>query len=160
MGEYPKKVLPLPKSPQGTKENTMAQDTISAVLQSRSHVAKSIPSTTAGRKPSTDGATPVTAADVLKANEDKNNWVWVEIPDHDIFGEEHTGVSVNFQAFTPGKYFVSPEMGFEINRLLDNRMRGDIRVLQPRQDAIMARIMAKSQLGAPVNSDLKGLNDA
>ncbi len=50
-------------------------------------------------------------------------------------------------------------MAFEVKRLLANRMRGDIRVLQPRQDQVMARIMQKSQLGAAVNSDLKGLND-
>jgi hypothetical protein len=152
---------PFTNSPQGTKDNTMANsDTIGSVLQNRSHVAKSIPSTTASRRTKIEEATPASATDVLKANEDKNNWEWVEVPDVDLFGEEHTGVSVNFEAFTPGKYFVSPEMAGEIKRLLANRMRGDIRVLQPRQDAVMARIMAKSQLGAPVNSELKGLNDA
>lgn len=130
----------------------MANDTIGAVLQNKSHVAQSVPSTTANRKIRTDKNAPLSAADVLKANENKDLWEWVEIPDTDLFGEEHTGVSVNFEQFLPGKYFVSPEMAFEIKRLLANRMRGDIRVLQPRQDAVMARIMAKSQLGAPVNN--------
>ena len=141
----------------------MPSDTISSVLQNKQpqrHVGQSIPSTNATRRNRVDQAAPLSAADVIKANENKDNWEWVEIPDHDLFGEEHTGVSVNFEAFTPGKYFVSPEMAGEIKRLLANRMRGDIRVLQPRQDVLMARIMAKSQLGAPVNSELKGLNDA
>src|SRR6266550_1427988 len=133
-------------------------NTIGSVLQNR-HVSKSIPSSGATRRGRVDAQAATSAAAVIKANEDKNNWEWVEIPDTDIFGEAHTGVSINFESFLPGKYFVSPEMAFEVKRLLANRMRGDIRVLQPRQDAVMARIMAKSQLGAAVNSDLKGLND-
>ena|SRR5712691_7880111 len=135
-------------------------DTIGSVLQAKKHVGESILSTTATRKHRVDTASLQSASEILKANEDKNNWEWVEVPDYDLFGEPHTGVSVNFEQFLPGKYFVSPEMGGEIKRLLANRMRGDIRVLQPRQDVNMARIMAKSQLGAPVNSELKGLNDA
>ena len=134
-------------------------DTISSVLQNK-HVAQSIPSTTAtqrGRKSETQAPS---AAEVLKANENKDNWVWVEVPDTDLFGEAHTGVSINFNQFGPGKYFVSPEMGAEITRLLANRQRGDIRVLQPRQDAVMARIMSKSQLGSPTNPELRGLNEA
>lgn len=130
---------------------------ISAVLHNRKHVAEAHPTQT--RKPVASGAGP-SAAEILKANENQENWEWVEVPATDLFGEEHTGVSINFDAFTPGRYFVSPELAGEIRRLLANRMRGDIRVLQPRQDAVMARIMAKSQLGAPVNPELKGLNDA
>lgn len=135
-------------------------DTIGAVLQSKKHVGESIPSTTASRRAKIkDAKAPLTSAEISASNEDKNNWEWVEVPDVDLFGEGHTGVSVNFEHFGPGKYFVSPEMSGEIKRLLANRMRGDIRVLQPRQDVIMAQIMAKSQLGAPVNPELKGLND-
>src|SRR6266852_7897454 len=113
-------------------------DTIGSVLQAKQHVGQAIPSTVKTRRPSLD-VVPPSAQDVLKANEDKDNWEWVAVPDTDIFGEEHTGVSVNFEHFGPGKYFVSPEMAFELKRLLANRMRGDIRVLQPRQDAVMAR---------------------
>lgn len=131
-------------------------DTISAVLQKKSHVGQSIPSTHRG---SAKQGPVQSAAEVLKANDDKSLWEWVEIPDHDLFGEPHTGVSVNFDTFLPGKYFVSPEMAAEVKRLLENRQRGDIRVLQPRQDVVMARIMAKSQLGAPINANLEGLND-
>ncbi len=134
-------------------------DTISSVLQNKSHVAKSILSNKVAQKARVDTKAPASAQEVLKANENKDLWEWVEIPDTDLFGEDHTGVSVNFEQFLPGKYFVSPEMAGEIRRLLSNRMRGDIRVLQPRQDAVMARIMAKSQLGAPINPELKGLND-
>lgn len=127
----------------------------SAVLQNRKHVKKAIVKTSA-RAIKYDGPT---AAEILKANEDESKFEWVEVPDTDLFGEEHTGVSVNFDAFTPGKYFVSPELASEIKRLLRNRELGDRRVLQPRQDVRMAQIMAKSQLGAPVNPDLVGLND-
>lgn len=135
-------------------------DTIGSVLQNKKqHVGESVPSTNTSQKLRIDKTAPLSAADVLKANENKDNWQWVEIPDTDLFGEAHTGVSVNFEQFLPGKYFVSPEMAFEVKRLLANRMRGDIRVLQPRQDVVMARIMAKSQLGAPVNPELKGLHD-
>lgn len=135
-------------------------DTIQSVLQPKaapkSHVAQSIPSNHRGKAPIGAGQS---AEAVLKANEDKALWEWVEIPDHDLFGEPHTGVSVNFQQFLPGRYFVSPEMASEVRRLLENRQRGDIRVLQPRQDVVMARIMSKSQLGAPINPNLEGLND-
>lgn len=132
-------------------------DTIESVLQMKKHVGESIPSKTAKKRASQVAAQ--SAADVLKANENKDNWEWVEVPDTDIFGEPHTGVSINFEHFDPGKHFVSPEMAFEMKRLLANRMRGDIRVLQPKQDAVMAHIMAKSQLGAPINPGLEGLND-
>lgn len=142
----------------------MASDTIGSVLQNKSelksHVAKSVPSPSVGQRHRTAEVLVPSAAEVLKANENKDLWEWVEIPDTDLFGEPHTGVSVNFESFLPGKYFVSPEMAFEVKRLLANRMRGDIRVLQPKQDQVMARLMAKSQLGAPVNPELKGLNDA
>jgi hypothetical protein len=138
----------------------MSNDTIGSVLQNRQkHVGQSIPSSTVARRNREAQEVPLSAAEVLKLNEDKKNWEWVEIPDTDLFGEPHTGVSVNFEQFLPGRYFVSPEMAGEVKRLLANRMRGDIRVLQPRQDVVMARIMAKSQLGAPTNPNLEGLND-
>lgn len=137
----------------------MASDTIGSVLQNK-HVGQSVPSKTAVRKSrSTGEESTVSAAEIHKLNADKNNWEWVEVPDTDLFGEPHTGVSVNFNQFGPGKHFVSPEMASEVRRLLASRLRGDMRVLQPRQDVVMARIMSKTQLGAPVNSDLKGLND-
>jgi hypothetical protein len=138
-----------------------ATDTIGAVLQNKnqapqSHIGQAIPSTHRGKAPSSVGPS---ASEVLRANADQSLWEWVEVPDYDIFGEPHTGVSVNFDKFAPGRYFVSPEMASEIKRLLENRQRGDIRVLQPRQDVVMARIMSKSQLGAPINANLDGLND-
>jgi hypothetical protein len=134
-------------------------DTISSVLQAKQHVGEVIPSKTAQRRGRVEEDVQLSAAEVAKRNDDKTYWEWVEIPDTDLFGELHTGVSINFQHFDPGKYFVSPEMASEVKKLLANRMRGDMRVLQPRQDVIMARIMAKSQLGAPINPGLEGLND-
>jgi hypothetical protein len=128
-------------------------DTFDAVLQAKTHVGESIPSKTV-RRNNRDVTIAPSAAEVHKANADKSKWEWVEVPDNDIFGEEHTGVSINFEHFGPGKYFVSPEMAFEIKRLLDNRMRGDIRVLQPNKDVKMAQIMSRSLLGAPTNSEL------
>ena len=134
-----------------------ASDTIGAVLQTtRQHIGQSVPSTHRGAKVITAG---LSSAEVKAANLDKAQWEWVEVPDHDLFGEPHTGVSINFEQFGPGRYFVSPEMASEIKRLLENRQRGDIRVLQPRQDVKMAQIMSRSQLGAPINANLDGLND-
>ena len=128
--------------------------THSAVLQNK-HIGKALPK----RKSTEVKYTGPTAAEIHKMNEDQAKWEWVEVPDTDLFGEEHTGVSVNFDKFTPGKYFVSPELASEIKRLLALRLRGDMRVLQPKQDMDMARIMQRSQLGAPINSNLDGLND-
>lgn len=125
-------------------------DTIGAVLHNRKHVAEAHLSK--GIKSNLPPGP--SATDILKANEDQSQWEWVEVPDQDIFGEVHTGVSVNFDHFGPGRYFVSPELAFELRRLLANRLRGDMRVLQPNKDAKMARIMANSLLGAPLNSEL------
>lgn len=110
-------------------------------------------------KPNTVKYAGPSLEDVLKANKDESKWEWVEVPDYDRLGEEHTGVSVNFDKFTPGRYFVSPELAGELKRLLGNREAGDLRVMQPRQDPKMIAIMQKSQLGAPINPSLQGLND-
>lgn len=128
----------------------------SAVIQNKKHVKKAIVKHNS-KAPKYDGPS---AAEILKANEDEKNFQWVEVPDHDLFGEDHTGVSVNFDMFTPGKYFVSPELAGEINRLLVNRELGDRRVLQPKQDVRMAQVMSRHRLGAAVNPNLVGLNDA
>lgn len=81
---------------------------------------------------------------ILERNKDKANWEWVEVPEEDIFGRPHTGVSVNMRSFGPGKHYVDPEMAGEIKRLLKNRMRGDIRVLQPHQDRQAVAFMGKT----------------
>jgi len=124
-------------------------DTIGAVLHNRKHVAEAHLS-----KPKAIGAAGPSAEQIHKMNEDKSLWEWVEVPDTDLFGESYGFVSVNFDQFGPGRYFVSPEMAFEIKRLVRNRLRGDMRVLQPNKDVKMAQIMSKSLLGAPVNSEL------
>jgi hypothetical protein len=120
-------------------------DTIGSVRQ---HVSQAIASK---RKPTQTDAR--TAQDIVKENEDKSLWQWVEVPDYDLFGEPHTGVSVNFETFGPGKYFVSPELAGEIQRLLFNRLKGDMRVMQPNKDVKMAQIMARGGKRAPIMSD-------
>jgi hypothetical protein len=124
-------------------------DTIGAVLHNRKHVAEAHAS-----KPKNIGAPGPSVEEILKMNENKDLWEWVEIPDFDLFGEPYGFVSVNFDQFWPGRYFVSPEMAFEVRRLVNLRLRGDMRVLQPHKDGRMAAIMSKSLLGAPLNSDL------
>lgn len=106
-----------------------------------------------------DAENKTSAQKILENNEDKSQWEWVTVPDEDLFGEAHTGCSINFERYSSGRHFVCPEAAEEIRRLIKNRLRGDMRVLQPKQDAEMARIMSKSQLGAATNPGLKGLND-
>jgi len=101
----------------------------------------------------------------LEAVKDKANWEWVEIPATDLFGDTHTGVSINFVKYepekdangnftgNPQKYFVDPEIASEIRRLLETRLRGDMRVLQPTQDKKMFEIMRKGGRAVP---DLRG----
>lgn len=79
---------------------------------------------------------------------DTSKFEYVEVPETDLFGEEHTGVSINFRQFGPGKHFVDPETAQEIRRLLDLRLRGDMRVLQPTRDSKMYEIMTRN--GKPV----------
>ena len=80
---------------------------------------------------------------------DTSNWEWVEVPEEDLFGEKHTGVHINFEGFGPGKHFVDPEKATEIRRLLANRLRGDMRILQPNQDKKMFEIMERNGKAAP-----------
>jgi len=93
--------------------------------------------------------------EILLKNEDKDNWEWVEIPATDIFDQRHCGVSINFERYEPevvdgnytgkvGKYFVSPEAAGEIRRLLANKMRGDMRILQPTRDKVAIDIMNRN----------------
>jgi hypothetical protein len=92
---------------------------------------------------------------IISANEDKSNWEWVEIPATDIFDQRHCGVSINFSFFQPeivdgnytgkpGRYFVDPETASEVRRLLANKMKADIRVLQPRRDQVAIDIMNRN----------------
>lgn len=85
----------------------------------------------------------------LPIKEDTTNYEWVEIPEEDLFGEEHTGVSINFEKFGPGRHFVNTEKADEINRLLQLRVRGDMRVLQPNQDKKMFEMMERGGKKAP-----------
>lgn len=85
----------------------------------------------------------IKAATVIAPVPDKSNWEWVEVPEEDLFGEPHTGVSINFEKFGPGKHFVDPEKANEIRRLLNNRLRSDMRILQPAQDKKMQEIMER-----------------
>lgn len=87
---------------------------------------------------------------------DKSRYEWVEVPEEDLFGAPHTGVSINFEQFGPGRYFVDPEKADELNRLLKNRVRADMRVLQPNRDKKMAEIMARNGKPASDNTDFAG----
>ena len=74
---------------------------------------------------------------------DKSKWEWVEVPEEDLFGEKHTGVSINFNHYESGKHLVDPETAGELRRLLNNRLRSDMRVLQPNRDKKMQEIVAR-----------------
>lgn len=78
------------------------------------------------------------------SNEDISDWRWVEVPEEDLFGRPHTGVGINFQNYGPGRHFVKEELAGEIERLLKNRLQGDMRILQPNQDKAALAEMAKS----------------
>ena len=82
---------------------------------------------------------------------DTSKYEYVEVPETDLFGEEHTGVSINFRQFGPGKHFVDPETAGEMRKLLEARLRGDMRVLQPNRDKKMDEIMARNGKRAPVD---------
>src|SRR5271157_1100083 len=101
-----------------------------------------------------------------KAEVDKSNWEWITVPATDLFGDAHTGVSVNFQKFTPelndegqptgkpGKYFLDPILAEEVRRLLEQYMVAQMRIMQPGQDKKMQAIMNRgNKFGAPVHDD-------
>lgn len=107
-----------------------------------------------------------TKAVEVKKIEDKSNYEWISIPATDLFGESHTGVSINFEKFTPeldaegrptgkdGRYFLDPEKAEEVRRLLQVFLQGQMRIMQPGQDKKMVALMNKgNKLGAPSNAN-------
>lgn len=86
----------------------------------------------------TDNSTPEVSVDP------KANWEYVEIPGEDLFGEEHNGISINFEKFGPGRHFVSPTIAKELKIRLKEDQRAQIRILQPNVDRKMQEIMARN----------------
>jgi hypothetical protein len=86
---------------------------------------------------------PVSTREEL-AGLDKSRYEWVEVPETDLFGEVHTGVSINFEQFGPGRHYLDPERAAEVRRLVNNRLRSDMRVLQPNRDKKMEEIRARN----------------
>jgi hypothetical protein len=90
---------------------------------------------------STPEVTPVVAAPVV---DPKADWEWVEVPDEDLFGEEHNGISINFEKYGPGRHFVSPVIAKELKLRLKEDQRAQIRILQPNVDRKMQEIMSRN----------------
>ena len=101
-----------------------------------------------------------------KAEVDKSNWEWVTVPAKDLFGDAHTGVSINFEKFgpeldeegqptgKPGKYFIDPVKAETVRKLLDQYHVVQMRIMQRQPDLEMAKVMNRgSKLGAPVHAD-------
>jgi hypothetical protein len=65
---------------------------------------------------------------ISKAVNDKSNYEWVEVPEEDTFGKPHSGVSVNFEHYGPGRHFLEPLLAGTVRSLLLKRLRADQRV--------------------------------
>lgn len=76
-------------------------------------------------------------------NVDTSNYEWVDVPVEDLFGKPFGFVSINFEEFHTGRHFVNPEKATEIRRLVTNRQRSDMRVLQPNRDKEYEATMAR-----------------
>lgn len=81
--------------------------------------------------------------EILKKNADRSFDEVVEVPKTDLFGDEHTGVAINFVHYGPGKHTVNYETAQEIKKLVNNKLVGDMRVLQPTKDVRMKEIMER-----------------
>lgn len=103
---------------------------------------------------------------VPKAEVDKSTWEWVTVPATDLFGDAHTGVSINFEKFTPeldaegqptgneGKYFIDPVKAGTVRKLLAQYHQAQMRIMQRQPDLAMVKVMNRgSKLGAPVHAD-------
>lgn len=95
---------------------------------------------------------PISTREEL-AGLDTSRYEWVEVPTEDIFGRPHTGVSINFITFGPGRHFVDPERAAEVRRLLAMRQASDIRVLRPNVDRKMEEIMARQGKPSQANTN-------
>lgn len=66
---------------------------------------------------------------------DRSNWEYITIPETDIFDKPFQGCSLNGYKFERGKtYFVEPEVGAEIRRILAMSQKADMRILQSHPD--------------------------
>jgi len=100
----------------------------------------------------------------LALNNDESQWEVVVVPATDLFGEPHSGVSINFERFDPdkdeqgrhtgkeGRYKVDPEKATEIRRLLQQHLQAQMRILQPGQDKKMGEIMRRGGKHAASNA--------
>ena len=74
---------------------------------------------------------------------DKANWEWITVPEHDLFGQVHDGVRLNFELYGPGKHFVDPVIAEQLRTQIDGGLKAQRRIMQPQTDIRYKEIMQK-----------------
>lgn len=90
--------------------------------------------------------------------DDQTNWVWIEIPETDLFDKPFGSISLNLIHYGPGNHFLRPDVANALTDILKTRYQADMRILRPTPDKKMLEVMARN--GNPVTvagvgSDLK-----
>jgi hypothetical protein len=76
--------------------------------------------------------------------EDESNWVYVRIPEKDLFDKPFGNISLNLIEYGSGTHFVRPDVGKQLSEILASRYHADMRILRPTADKKMLEIMARS----------------
>jgi hypothetical protein len=64
----------------------------------------------------------------------KQDWVYVTIPERDMFDMPFQGIGINRDHYGPGTHLVPPGIAEEILTILARAQAQDMRILQPRKD--------------------------
>lgn len=65
----------------------------------------------------------------------KSEWVTVEVPREDIFGNPHPPIHLNHRPFRPGKHHVPPQVGEEIVDRVRLKLNRDRQLMNARPNA-------------------------
>src|SRR5258708_14324535 len=82
---------------------------------------------------------------------DKANWEWVVVPEKDLFGKPHLGVSHNFNKYGPGRHFLDPVTAEQIRTQVANGLAGEMRIMQSQTDPLYASFIKQQGHAAAIN---------
>jgi hypothetical protein len=93
---------------------------------------------------------PTIDRELIKSQEEaklaKEPKVFVTIPEFDLIGAHHSGVTINHVYFGPGRHSVSETLAAEIEDRLAKKNAQDMRIMQPLPDK---RAVAIQSQGTP-----------
>ena len=90
-----------------------------------------------------------TVKKLTKEEQLAQGYVYVTVPERDLFDAPHPGVRINMDSFGPGTHLVSPVIAGEIQDRLGAFIKGQMRILQPGQDRKAVELVSRFS-GTPI----------